>query len=656
MGIDHKCAGVILNQETNPDAWFIGLLIQAHHGGLTNPKTDFSTWFQQTRQLPGPTNAIQALKLEMPDLMDKTKPEIPAYFLEDSLAAEMFLRMTYSALVDADSLDTEAHFLGELPNPRNTTTPTVEELWNRYLEFLERQSPISPDNQVNSVRAEVHQACLTAADGEQGIYRLTVPTGGGKTRSAIAFALKHGVKHQLRRVIVAVPFNTITQQTASVYRDIFESDHQDGRPVVLEHHSAAQEEHEEEGFSDINAWKRLASENWEAPIIVTTTVQLFESLFSNRRGRTRKLHNLAGSVIILDEVQALPAHLLSPILSGLRELAKNYGVTVVLSTATQPTFEIVEEFQDIEARELNPKYQRHFNTLKRVEYQWHTGQRNQWEDVAHWVRQETSSLVIVNTKRHAKELLDHLPDQNVFHLSTLLCGAHRSEVLTEVRRRLAAGEPCKLVSTQVVEAGVDLDFPTVFRAEGPLDAIIQAAGRCNREGRMDRGKVVVFRPPDDASPRGVYGSGRDVARAALQFPDFDPDDPQTIERYYRTLYGIAVNPDSRNIQERRRDLDFPAVADRFRMIDDDTTDLIVKYPYEDTPKIQELTEHLRTGKLSPKFALRELQPHMVSVHRREAERLESTGWVEPLMPGLGIWHGSYDQVQGIVEADPDLIV
>ena len=406
----------------------------------------------------------------------------------------MFLRMTYSALIDADSLDTEAHGLGGYTPQNRGNCVTIPELWERYERFMDVQ-PTNMNSHVNNVREEVHDACITAASAPQGIFRLTVPTGGGKTRSAMAFALRHGIEHQLRRIIVAVPFNTITQQTARVYREIFEQDSTGSNPVVLEQHSAATETDDEDTFGPKDVWLRLTAENWDAPIVVTTTVQLFESLLANRRAKTRKLHNLAGSVIILDEVQALPHGLLSPILDVIQQLSSHYGVSVVLSTATQPTFELIGEFRKVEAREINTSHRRHFDALRRVTYEWRTEERNPWNQVAGWIRQEESALTIVNTKRHAMELLDALGEEDALHLSTLLCGAHRSEVLEEVRRRLQKGEPCKLVSTQVVEAGVDLDFPAVFRAEAPLDSIIQAAGRCNREGHTKSGRVVVFRPP-----------------------------------------------------------------------------------------------------------------------------------------------------------------
>ena len=596
----------------------------------------------------------------MPELTRYDAATFPAHVTKDALSAEFFLRLTYSALVDADSLDTEAHKLGGVL-PRRGSTVTFAELWSRYEAFLAKQRP-APDSPVNLVRREVHNACLQAAREPRGVFRLTVPTGGGKTRSAMAFALRHGIEHGLRRIIVAVPFTTITQQTAGVYREIFEDGYFNAGRVVLEHHSAGTEgggaaSDDEDSFAPDAVWRRLASENWDAPVVVTTTVQLFESLFSNRRSKTRKLHNLAGSVIILDEAQALPAGLLSPILNGLRQLTENYGASVVLSTATQPAFELIEEFSDINAHEIVPDHARHFEMLTRVKYEWRTDERNQWPEVAAWMRKERSALAIVNTKRHAMELLAALDDPDALHLSTLLCGAHRSKVLEEIRRRLYVGGPCRVVSTQVVEAGVDLDFATVFRAEGPLDAIIQAAGRCNREGKLDGyGRVVVFKPPDDASPQGVYRSGRDIARVVRQPPNFDPNDPGAVRQYFKLLFDAAVDPDKEKIQRLRKKLDFPAVAGKFRMIPDDTYDVIVDYPEADARNIERLAEQLRTRERRPREVLRDLQPHTVALRQGEAQRLQARGRIVEIIPGVGRWHGTYDSVRGIVDADPELIV
>lgn len=649
--VDHKCAGVLLEERAFGEPGHIGFLIHAHHGGLGN-RTGFRDWLKEKRELPGPGKALDAMRLEMPAIADQPEPAFPD-FITSERDAELFLRLTYSALVDADSLDTEAHKLAGTP-PLRGNDIVLTTLWERYEAFLAKQ-PTAPESAVNRVRTEVHEACLAAASEQQGVFRLTVPTGGGKTRSALAFALRHGVQHGLRRIVVAVPFTTITQQTAGVYREILGDDR-----VVLEHHAAATEGvgsggEDEDGFSEEAVWQRLAAENWDAPVIVTTTVQLFESLFSNRRGKTRKLHNLANSVIILDEVQALPAGFLAPILDGLRQLTDQYGASVVLSTATQPAFELIREFREIDASEIVPEYGRHFEGLGRVRYEWRD-KPAEWSEVAGWMREERSALAIVNTKRHAMELLDALQDPDALHLSTLLCGAHRNEVLNEIRERLAAGEPCHVVSTQVVEAGVDLDFPAVFRAEAPLDAIIQAAGRCNREGNLDeRGKVVVFAPQDGKTPPGAYETGRDTAREVRAlFPGAAPDDLPVLGAYFERM-AERIPADEKGIQHARRRLDFPLVAEKFRMIDEDTCDIIVSWPVEASPEIERLVRQLQTRERPGRVVLRQLQPHTVSLYRREYTQLLGRGLIEEVLPNVGRWHGTYDPVRGIVGADPELI-
>ena len=656
IGLDHKCAGALLEEEALGSVGWIGFLIHAHHGGLKDRVRDFAPWLEEKRQLDGPRKALEALGAEMPGLLDQPAPTTPQH-AKDALGAEFFLRLTYSALVDADSLDTEAHKLGDT-SPGRGSDVTLGELWERYEAFLARQD-LPLESSVNRVRREVYEACIETAGRPQGIFRLTVPTGGGKTRSAMAFALRHGMEHGLRRVIVAVPFTTITQQTANVYRDIFGDDR-----VVLEHHSAAAEgagkaRGDEDSFAEAAVWQRLASENWDAPVVVTTTVQLFESLFSNRRGKTRKLHNLSQSVVILDEAQALPAGLLSPILDGLRQLTRDYGASVVLSTATQPAFDLIKEFREVEAHEIVPDHKRHFATLRRVEYEWLTDLPKEWQEVAGWMREEHSALAIVNTKRHAMELLDALDDPDALHLSTLLCGAHRNAVLEEIRRRLDAGKPCRVVSTQVVEAGVDLDFATVFRAEAPLDAIIQAAGRCNREGKLHGyGRVVVFASPDGKVPRGAYETGRDTAREVLAvLPGAAADSLESLRAYFERM-ADRIPADKYGIQSVRESLDFPAVADKFRMFDQDTCDVIVTYPEVEGQKIEFLVEQLQTRQRPAREVLRDLQPHTVSLQRHEYDRLKGRGLIEEIQAvrNMGRWNGVYDSTRGVVEADPELIV
>jgi CRISPR-associated endonuclease/helicase Cas3 len=484
--------------------------------------------------------ARQRLKGIEPTAMLPIPPQVDT----DRLAAEVFLRMLFSALVDADFLDTEAHFQEAGQEVRQAARIGLEELWRR-LEQSQQWLMAGCSGPVAQARREIYDYCLAAAGSPPGLFRLTVPTGGGKTRSGMAFALRHALLHGMQRIIVAVPFISITEQTAEVYREIFEAG-DDQTPVVLEHHSAFLLQEEDE-FSPRAQWTRLAAENWDAPIIVTTTVQLFESLFGNSPSTTRKLHRLARSVIILDEAQALPPHLLTPILDVLGRLCTDYGSSVVFSTATQPAFETIQAFAGIAATEIVPQPERYFAALKRVRYEWYTERALSWDEVAALIKDEPQVLVVLNTKADALALLDALGDPAALHLSTLLCGAHRRHVIREVKRRLVAGEPCRLVSTQVIEAGVDLDFPLVLRALGPLDSVIQAAGRCNREGKLPCGRVIVFRPQDGGLPPGAYKAAAGITARIQAEGHADPDDPAFARRYFRLLYE-TIDTDREEIQ------------------------------------------------------------------------------------------------------------
>jgi CRISPR-associated endonuclease/helicase Cas3 len=489
---------------------------------------------------------------------------------------------------------------------------------------------------------------VSAADQPPGIYRLAVPTGGGKTRSSLAFGLHHAIKHDLSRVIVAIPYTSIIDQTAGDYRAIL------GDKAVLEHHSAVVLEDEE---TPETLRVRLASQNWDAPVVVTTTVQLFESLFANRPSRCRKLHNIANSVLILDEAQTLPIHLLGPILDVLQELVDNYKVTVVLCTATQPAFEGESQYLKglKEVRDIVPDPGRYFRELKRVTYDI-IPERWDWVRVADEMKSCSQSLAIVNTRKDALALLDALEDPDALHLSTLLCGAHRRKVLEDdVKQRLRNDASCRLVSTQVVEAGVDLDFPLVLRAMGPLDRIVQAAGRCNREGRMAQpGRVIVFDPQEGSAPRGAYKTAMAEAEIILKQPGVDLHNPEVFEDYFQRLYQ-DVDTDKKNVQALREKLDFPEVAKRFRMIEKNTTPVIVNYG---SGKALELINEAKYTGVVSKHLWRRLQPFAVNLYEYKFKQCQAKGLVEEVIPGVWLWKGAYDKVRGIrdIIRDPaDLI-
>ena len=636
-GPDHKAAGARF--ALGQGAGAVAMIIQGHHGGLQSP-TDLKNWLAERGSEV--EAALARARQALPDLAEPGPLPLPPDVLRDPLAAELFLRLLFSALVDADYLDTEAHFAATAPG--RGSEATIAQLW-AVLERAQAAFSGRRHDDVERARHAIYQACLQAAERPPGLFRLTVPTGGGKTRSAMAFALRHAVLHGQERVIVGIPFISITEQTADVYREILESD-PDSPRAVLEHHSAAVAA-EGEG-EDEDDWARLAAENWDAPVVVTTTVQLFESLFAASPSKARRVHRLANSVLILDEAQALPAHLLAPMLDVLRQLAARYNTSVVFSTATQPAFEAIPAFGGLAAAEIVPQPERFFQALKRVSYEWRT--ELGWDEVAAIMAGERQALAVVNTKRDALALLDALDDPQALHLSTLLCGAHRRQVIAEVKRRLAAGEACRLVSTQVVEAGVDLDFPVVLRALGPLDSIIQAAGRCNREGRLAVGRVIVFAPADGGLPGGIYRTATGVTQALLGEGSVDLHGTAAPARYFSRLFN-TVQTDRERIQEWRRKLHFGEVARLFRMIDDDTESVVVRYGAGE--EVGRMLEALRTRASGARLVLRRLQPYLVGVRRRQAERYRRAGLIAPVLPGLGEWMGSYDPVRGLTGDDPD---
>jgi CRISPR-associated endonuclease/helicase Cas3 len=639
-GPDHKRAGALLAAQRYD---VLAFLIAGHHGGLPS-RTELKTWLQDRTKSQRSQDAIQLVRQHLGDIEPVQALTLPAH-LKSELDAEFFIRMLFSALVDADFLDTEKHFNAE-QSDRRSGAPTSAELWDR---FDRNQQMLSgkKTNRLNQIRHDVYQACIQAANQTQGFFRLTVPTGGGKTRSAMAFALKHALAHGLDRVIVAIPYTSIIEQTVKVYREIF------GVGTVVEHHSAvATREESADPVSLSDVWSRLAAENWDAPIIVTTTVQLFESLFGRKTTACRKLHNIARTVIVLDEVQTLPVGLLEPSLDGLRQLVAHFNVSVVLCTATQPALDESPYLKGLPSvKEIIPDPVGLFMELgSRVRYELpSSGVTWTWEQAAAEMRQAEQALAVVNTKNNGLALLEALQDPEALHLSTLLCGAHRRDVLNEVDRRLEQRIPCRLVSTQVVEAGVDLDFPLVLRAMGPLDRIVQAAGRCNREGRQVMGRVVVFEPAEGQLPPGAYASATATTRNLLARADFEFHQPENYREYFQALYQV-VEKDAKEIQSFRERLDFPSVAERFRMIDDDSASVVVRYrgmdDSDDTvDRLISYVQH-QEGKV-PRWLLRQLQPYLVNVRSRLVDSFQRDGLLQELVPGLWEWLGKYDLVRGI---------
>jgi CRISPR-associated helicase Cas3 len=513
------------------------------------------------------------------------------------------IRLLFSALVDADFLDTEAHFEGNdtgkrYRKPGSELQP--ERALALLLSHIERlQAGTQADQRVADVRAALHEACLDGAESSTGLFTLTAPTGSGKTLAMLAFALAHAKKHGLRRVVMVIPYLSIIEQTARIYRDIFAPHF--GEEYVLEHHSLAgggaepkENQHDNEGnqTEDPERRRRLLAENWDAPLIITTSVQMLESLFSNRPSACRKLHRLVRSVILFDEVQTLPTSLAVPTLAALSHLTHAYGSSIVFSTATQPAFTHLHETVKQhcgggwQPREIVPEPAKLFSPLRRVEVSWSEPEQTMsWQSVAEQLRQHSQSLCIVNLKRHAKALWELLQENNALILSTNLCPAHRREVLATVRQRLKSQEPVRLIATQCIEAGVDVDFPVVYRAYAPLDAIIQAAGRCNREGRrMELGQVCVFLPEEERyPPGGSYEQAAQITKMLLKRHGKERmalDDPEFITGYYRELYDIGKPEIAKKTQELFRFVQagaFPEIAKTYRLIEQDTINIVVPY-------------------------------------------------------------------------------
>jgi len=637
---------LLVSQNLSDDWKDIALPIAGHHAGLHDVgilALKLEDYIKENKSLL--LELVQYAQ-QLPSAGDWNPPQHTQH------ERELLIRMTFSALVDADYLDTESHFDLQRAVVR-TGGPEISKLWQR---FEANQNKLLAEAAVNTAsnqelmatRKEIYDLCISAADAGPGFFRLTVPTGGGKTRSGLAFSLQHILANhtQIRRVIVAIPYTSIIDQTASEYRRIL------GHGAVLEHHSQVPIS-KSESQTEEQVRLRLASENWDAPVVVTTNVQLFESLFSNRPGKVRKLHNLTGSVIILDEVQTLPVGMLAPSLDILQALVKDYGVSVVLSSATQPAFHNISGISPIDIIP-HTRFNEHFKKLARVDYV-RKGKLT-WAEIAAGIKAVTYKqvLVVLNSRKDALRLLEELENiDHVFHLSTLLCGWHRKAILRLVRRRLRQGLPVLLISTQVIEAGVDIDFPEVWRALGPLDRLVQAAGRCNRENKMpSNGCVVIFEPKEGRMPKGEYTTGFGLAEYLLsQNEPQKLHDPELHEDYFNRLYSDR-DLDERNVQAYREVLNFPETAQRFRLIPKDTVSVVVEYA-----KGGKRLDAWRAHKTRNTW--RGLQPYTISIHRWEVDSLREDGWLEPLSEGFYRWIGKYDRLKGLADTtyDPaDLIL
>ncbi len=643
----------------------LAYLIAGHHGGLPDWMHTIGTGGSlEFRLKPDEIAKLPALSDEfITEVTDNLKmPEaVPEFISEGEYAHFHFwIRILYSCLVDADFLDTE-RFMdpGKFDNRgKYSSIKALKKLFDTHMDSLTEEAPGTP---VNRIRAAILSQCRKQADEEPGLFSLTVPTGGGKTLSSMAFALKHAVRHNKNRIIMVIPYTSIIEQTSKIYKKIFHDEN------VIEHHSSLDPDKE-------TLQSRLATENWDAPIIVTTSVQFFESLFAAKSSACRKLHNIVNSVVIIDEVQMLPTDYLKPVLYSIKGLTSYFKASMVLCTATQPaiTSKIFQKengeyyaiLEKEKCREImtSPTPEELTNQLQRVEVE-QLGRFPQWSSLAEELEKYDQVLCIVNTRKDCSELYEQMP-KNTIHLSANMCGLHRSDCIERIKRKLDAKKPVRVVSTQLVEAGVDFDFPVVFRAMAGFDSIAQAAGRCNREGKLKdnegypiNGKVFVFEPPKPA-PVGMLRKGEQAGKTILSVDTEGCKklNPQTFTKYFKLYFSSLNSFDKQDMEallvKDASDFNFQfrTAAQKFNLIDDQRqVSVVVWYEKE---KIQKIIEVLRY-KGPSRNLMRRLQRHTVSIPENAFNEVRESFEVVQ-----GIWCQNadtlYDSVLGFVGYDGDI--
>ena len=546
--------------------------------------------------------------MKIPEL--KTSPVNVEKTKDLNFSLSMFTRMMYSCLVDADFLDTE-EFMTEERSGRQQGQE-IQVLLDKLEKYITEWLKNTEIESVNGRRTEILKACLENGEREKGLFRLTVPTGGGKTVASLAFALRHAVKHHMKRIIYVIPYTSIIEQNAAVFRRIL------GDENVLENHCNIDYEEAEELKP-----MQLASENWDKPVVVTTNVQFFESLFSNKSSKCRKLHNMANSVIIFDEAQMLPNDYLKPCLTAIEELVINYKVSAVLCTATQPALDAF--FCNIkQITELCPRTEEQFEFFKRVHFE-NDGKLSE-EDVEECLLRETQALCIVNTKKKAQKIYNAMREDGVYHLSTSMYPKHRKRMLKQIKERLREGKKCIVISTSLVEAGVDLDFYTVYRQLSGIDSIIQAAGRCNREGKrtIEESKVVIFQF-DDAEKVPGQRQQMDVSKALLA-NECKIEDMQTVTRYFEMLYHMrGESLDKKKICEEFNGgwHHFATVEREFKLIDENTVTVFVNQEEDAQEVIQDLK-----NKGFTKSGMRRAVQYCVNLYKQEFEKYNDAGMLK----------------------------
>ena len=634
--VDHSTRGAMLAVERYGPV--VGRLlaygIAGHHAGLANGR-DLGKRSTLEERLKGKDLPVLVdqwqQEIKLPAMSELGRPPIKPVRERQVFQLAFLTRMLFSCLVDADFLDTEAFYnrIEHRSSLRSHQPPALTELRAALDDYL---AGFRADSSVNRIRADILAHVRQQAECPPGLFSLTVPTGGGKTLASLAFALDHAIRHGLRRIIYVIPFTSIVEQNAAVFQQALG---QFGEQAVLEHHSAFNDDRSKDRQARDKL--RLAMENWDFPIIVTTAVQFFESLFADRPSRCRKLHNIAGSVIILDEAQTLPLKLLPPCMTVIDELALNYRCSPVLCTATQPALQAPQFKGGLQGvRELAPNPPQLFQQLARVQIR-QVGILSD-EALQQQMAAREQVLCIVNNRRHARALYESIAGlEGARHLTTLMCARHRSEVLAEVRQRLRDGLPCRLVATSLIEAGVDVDFPCVLRAEAGLDSIAQAAGRCNREGKraLEASEVLVFQTenPDWKAPQELQQFAQ-AAREVLRNTSGDPLAPDAITRYFQQLYWQKGEREldkadllAQIESQRLEGIPFEMLADKFRMIDSVQCPVIIPFDEIAEAALNALEFADGCGELA-----RQLQPYIVQLPRQGYEALLKVGAIQPVAP------------------------
>ncbi len=638
LHVDHSTAGAqIATKLFGNKGRLLGYVSAGHHGGLPNGGSNAdvtSLMGRLAKDIPNFDAFYEEIFLpdQLPEL-NLGKSDNPGFSLS------FFVRMLFSCLVDADYLDTENFYSKEKTALRKKSAD-IKTLNYKLEQHIDKISKKAKSPVIKRERAHVRACCQQAAEKEKGLFSLTVPTGGGKTLSSLEFAFRHARKNGMERVIYAVPFTSIIEQNAAVFREAL------GDDAVLEHHSNFDFEENE---NNPNYKYRLAAENWDAPVIVTTNVQFFESLLACKPARCRKLHNIANSIVILDEAQTLPDRLLLPCLAILEELVLRYGVTVVFCTATQPHLQKLWS-KELQATEIIPDAERLYEVLsKRVTVK-SAGVLTDQELVERLALQK-QALCIVNTRKHARTLYELLPEvEGNYHLSAYMYPKHRSDKITEIRQRLEEGKPCRVISTQLIEAGVDVDFPVVYRAIAGIDAIAQAAGRCNREGVGGQGEVWVF-IPEEGVPEGWFQRMAALGEKVLREYD-DPLLPQAIKSFFELRFDLAGDQLDelgilKDFEECARELLFPFrdVAEKFRFIDD----ILVPVVIATEDECKNILTKAAYSKAPGAFA-RRLQKYTVGINPWEMSAYEKAGYIKKVADLFNVMEEgqSYDNNLGLL--------